>query len=93
VRAFEYWGWRRLLRVPWTAKRSNASVGAEVGGGISLEVRALKLQLSYFGHVIRADGLEKDFMLGMGNGTRSRGRQDADGSMRSLKRQTLISRV
>jgi len=50
------------------------SVWSEVGGGMSLEAKVLKLKLSYFGHVIRADGLEKDFMLGMGNGTRSRGR-------------------
>jgi len=52
--------------IPWTAKRTNASVWAEVGGGMSLEAKALKLKLSYFGHVIRGDGLEKDFMLGMG---------------------------
>jgi len=54
--------------------RTNASLWAEVEGGMPFEARALKLKLSYFGHVMRADGLEKDFMLGMGNGTMIRGR-------------------
>ena len=63
--AFELWCWRRLLRVPWTARRSNQSVLKEIGPGISLEGMMLKLKLHYFGHLMwRVDSLEKTLMLG-----------------------------
>ena len=71
---FEMWCWRRMLRVPWTARRTNASVLEEVGHDTMLELKVLRIKLSYFGHVVRGDGLEKAVMLGMGNGSRSRGR-------------------
>ena len=76
IDAFELWCWRRLLRVPWTAKRSNMSILKEINPGISLEGMMLKLKLQYFGHLMRrVDALEKTLMLG-GNGDRSRrGRQ------------------
>ena len=65
IDAFDLWCWRRLLRVPWTAKRSNQSVLKEVSPGISLERLMLKLKLQYFGHIIqRVDSLEKTLMLG-----------------------------
>ena len=62
---FELWCWRRLLRVPWTARRSNQSILKEINPGISLEVMMLKLKLQYFGHLMqRVDSLEKTLMLG-----------------------------
>ena len=69
--AFELWCWRRLLRVPWTARRSNQSVLKEISPGCSLEGLMLKLKLQYFGHLMRrVDSLEKTLMLGMIEGRR-----------------------
>ena len=74
--AFELWCWRRLLRVPWTAKRSNQSILKEISPGCSLEGLILKLKLQYFGHLMqRADSFEKTLMLGKIEGGRRRGRQ------------------
>ena len=74
IEAFELWCWRRLLRVPWTARRSNQSILKEINPGISLEGMMLKLKLQYFGHLMRrVDSLEKTLMLG-GIGGRRRGR-------------------
>ena len=74
--AFELWYWRRLLRVPWTARRSNQSILKEISPGISLEGMMLKLKLQYFGHHMRrVDSLEKTLMLGGIRGRRRRGRQ------------------
>ena len=74
IDAFELWCWRRLLRVPWTARRSNQSILKEIRPGISLEGIMLKLKLQYFGHVMRrADSLEKTLMLGGIGGKRRRG--------------------
>ena len=74
--AFELWCWRRLLRVPWTARRSNQSILKEISPGISLEGMMLKLKLEYFGHLMRrVDSLEKTVMLGGIGGRRRRGRQ------------------
>ena len=71
--AFELWCWRRLLRVPWTARRSNQSILKELSPGCSLEGLMLKLKLQYFGHLMRrVDSLEKTLMLG-GIGSRRRG--------------------
>ena len=76
IAAFELWSWRRLLRVPWTAKRSNQSILKEINPGISLEGMMLKLKLPYFGHLMRrVDSLEKTLMLGGIRGRRRRGRQ------------------
>ena len=76
IDAFELWYWRRLLRVPWTARRSNQSVLKEISPGCSLERLMLKLKLQYFGHrTRRVDSLEKTFMLGGIGGWRRRGRQ------------------
>ena len=76
IDAFELWCWRRLLRVPWTARRSNQSILKEVSPGISLEGMMLKLKLQYFGHLMRkVDSLEKTLMLGGTGGRRRRGRQ------------------
>ena len=76
IYAFELWCWRRLLRVPWTARRSNQSILKEISPGISLEGRMLKLKLQYFGHLMRrVDSLEKTLMLGRIGGRRRRGRQ------------------
>ena len=73
---FELWVWRRLLRVPWTARRSNQSVLKEIGPGCSLEGLMLKLKLQYFSHLMRrADSLEKTLMLGKIEGRRRRERQ------------------
>ena len=73
--AFEVWCWRRLLRVPWTARRSNQSILNEISPGISLEGMMLKLKFQYFGHLMgRVDSLEKTLMLG-GIGRRRKGRQ------------------
>ena len=76
IDAFELWCWRRLLRVPWTARRSNQSILKEISPGCSLEGLMLKLKLKYFGHLMqRADSLEKTLMLGRIGGRRRRGRQ------------------
>ena len=76
IDAFELWCWRRLLRVPWAARRSNQSILKEINPGISLEGMMLKLKLQYFGHLLRrADSLEKTLMLGGIGGRRRRGRQ------------------
>ena len=76
VDAFELWCWRRLLRVPWTARRSNQSILKEISPGCSLEWLMLKLKCQYFGHLIwRSDSLEKTLMLGRIGGRRRRGRQ------------------
>ena len=76
IDAFELWCWRRLLRVPWTAKRSNQSLLKEISPGISLEGIMLKLKLQYFGHLMRrVDSFEKTLMLGGIGGRRRRGRQ------------------
>ena len=73
---FELWCWRRLLRVPWTARRSNQSILKKISPGISLEGMMLKLKLQYFGHLMRrVDSLEKTLMLGGIEGRRRRGRQ------------------
>ena len=75
IDAFELWCWRRLLRVPWTARRSNQSILKEISLGISLEGMMLKLKLQYFGHLLRrVDSLEKTLMLG------SIGRQEEKGT-------------
>ena len=75
IDVFELWCWRRLLRVPWTAKRSNQSILKEINLGISLEGMMLKLKLQYFGHLVRrVDSLEKTLMLGGIGGRRRRGR-------------------
>ena len=75
IDAFELWCWRRLLRVSWTAKRSNHSILKEISPGISLEGMMLKPKLQYFGHLMRrADSLEKTLMLGGIGGRRRRGR-------------------
>ena len=71
--AFELWSWRRLLRVPWTARRSNQSILKKISPGISLEGMMLKLKLRYFGHLRRADSLEKTLMLGKIECRRGRG--------------------
>ena len=76
IDAFELWCWRRLLRVPETARRSNQSILKEISPGYSLEGLMLKLKLQYFGHLMRrADSLEKTLMLGGIRGRRRRGRQ------------------
>ena len=72
IDAFELWSWRKLLRVPWTARRSKQSILKEISPGISLEGMMLKLKLQYFGHLMqRVDSLEKTLMLG-GTGSRRR---------------------
>ena len=76
IDAFELWCWRRLLRVPWTARRSNQSILKEISPGYSLEGFMLKLKLQYLGHLMRrVDSLEKTLMLGGIGGRRKRGRQ------------------
>ena len=76
IDAFELWCWRRLLRVPWTARRSNQSILKEISPGCSLEGLLLKLKLQYFGHLMqRVDSLEKTLMLGGVEGRRRRGWQ------------------
>ena len=76
IDAFELWCWRRLLRVPWTVRRSNRSILKEISPGCSLEGKMLKLKLQYFGHLMqRVDSLEKTLMLGGIGGKRRRGRQ------------------
>ena len=77
IDAFELWCWRRLLRVLWTARRSNQSILKEISPGCSLERLMLKLKLQYLGHLMRrVDSLEKTLMLGGIGGRRRRGRQD-----------------
>ena len=76
IDAFELWCWRRLLRVPWTARRSKQSILKEISPGRSLEGMLLKLKLQYFGHLMRrVDSLEKTLMLGGIEGRRRRGQQ------------------
>ena len=76
IDAFKLWCWRRLLRVPWTARKSNQSILKEINPGISLKGMMLKLKLQYFGHLMRrADSLERTLMLGGIGGRRKRGRQ------------------
>ena len=76
IDAFELWCWRRLLRVPWIARRSNQSILKEISPGISLEGMMLKLKLQYFGHLMRrVDSLEKTLTLGGIGGRRRRGQQ------------------
>ena len=76
IDVFELWCWRRLLRVPWTARRSNPSILREISPGCSLEGLMLKLKLQYFGHLMwRADSFEKTMMLGKIEGKRRRGQQ------------------
>ena len=76
IDAFELWCWRRLLRVPWTARRSNQTILKEITPGCSLEGMMLKLKLQYFGHLMRrVDSLEKALMLAGIGGRRKRGRQ------------------
>ena len=88
IDAFELWCWRRLLRVPWTARRSNQSILKEVNLGISLEGMMLKLKLQYLGHLMRrVDSLEKTLMLRGIGGRRRRGQQRMrwlDGIMDSM---------
>ena len=88
IDAFELWCWRRLLRVPWTARRSNQSILKEISPGYSLERLTLKLKLQYFGHLMRrADSFEKTVMLGKIEGRRRSGRQRLrwlDGIMDSM---------
>ena len=77
IGAFELWCWRRLLRLPWIARRSNQSILKEISPGCSLEGLMLKLKLQYFGHLMRRpDSLEKTLMLGKIEGGRRRGRQE-----------------
>ena len=76
IDAFELWCWRRLLSIPWTARRSNQSILKEISPRVSLEGMMLKLKLQYFGHLMRrVDSLEKTLMLGGIGGRRRRGRQ------------------
>ena len=76
IDGFELWCWRRLLRVPWTARRSNQSIPKEISPRCSLEGMMLKLKLQYFGHLMwRADSFEKTLMLGKIEGRRGRGQQ------------------
>ena len=76
INAFELWYWRRLLRVPWTASRSNQSILKEISPEYSLEGLTLKLKLQYFGHLMqRTDSFEKNLMLGKSEGRRRRGQQ------------------
>uniref|UniRef100_A0AC11EAD8 Uncharacterized protein n=1 Tax=Ovis aries TaxID=9940 RepID=A0AC11EAD8_SHEEP len=88
IDAFELWCWRRLLRVPWTARRSNQSILKEISPGCSLQGLMLRLKLQYFGHLMRrVDSLEKTVMLGGIGGRRRRGRQRMrwlDGIMDSM---------
>ena len=75
IDAFELWCWSRLLRVPWTARRSNQSILKEISPGCSLKGMMLRLKLQYFGHLMQVDSFEKTLMLGVIGGRRRRGRQ------------------
>ena len=75
IDAFEMWCWRRVLRISWTERVTNKEVLARTSPHMSLEAMALKHKLSYFGHVMRAHGMERDLMLGKVTGKRRRGRQ------------------
>ena len=89
--AFELWCWRRLLRVPWTARRSNQSILKEISPKCSLEGLMLNLKFQYFGHLMRSfDSFQKTLMLGKIEGRRRRGRQRRDGSMASPTRCTWV---
>ena len=89
IDAFELWCWRRLLRVPWTARRSNQSILKESKPEYTLDVLMLKLKLQYFGHLMQtADSLEKTLMLGKIEGRRRRGRQRTRWWMSSLTQWT-----
>ena len=89
IDAFELWCWRRLLRVPWTARRSNQSILKETSPGCSLE--GLRLKLQYFGHMMwRTDSLEKTLILGKTDGGRRRGRQRLRCWMASLTQWTWV---
>ena len=89
IDAFELWCWRRLLRVPWPARRSNQSILKKISPGISLEGMMLQLKLQYFGHLMRrVDSLEKTLMLGGIGGRRRRGRHRMRCWMASLTRWT-----
>ena len=91
IDAFELWCWRRLLRVPWTARRSNQSILKEISPEYSLEGLMLKLKLQYFGHLMwRIDSLEKTLMLGKIEGERRRGQQRMRGWMASPTRRTWV---
>ena len=91
IDAFELWCWRRLLRVPWTARRSNQSILKEMSPGISLEGMMLKLKLQYFGHLMwRVDSLEKTLMLGWIGGRRRRGWQEGKMVMASQTQWTWV---
>ena len=91
IDAFELWCWRRLLRVPWTARRSNQSILKEISPGYLLEGLMLKLKLQYFGHLMqRADSLEKTLMLGGIEGRRRKDDRGWDGWMASPTRWTWI---
>ena len=77
IDAFEMWCWRRILRVPWTARRSNQSILKEISPGCSLKELMLKLKFQYFGHLMRrADSFEKTLMLGKSKGRRRRGQPE-----------------
>ena len=90
IDAFELWCWRRLLRVPWTARRSNQSILKEISPGISLEGMMLKLKLQYFDHLMgRTESMEKTLMLGKIEGGRRRGDRGWDGWMASPTRWTV----
>ena len=91
IDAFELWCWRRLLRVPWTARRSNQSILKEISPGLSLEGLMLKLKLQYFGLLMwRADSLEKTLMLGKIEGRRRRDNRGWDGWMASPTQRTWV---
>ena len=90
IDAFELWCWRRLLRIPWTARRFNQSILKEISPGISSEGMMLKLKLQYFGHLMRrVDSLEKTLMLGGIGSRRRRGRQRMRWRMASLTQWSL----
>ena len=91
IDVFELWCCRRLLRVPWTARRSNRSILKEISPGCSLEGLMLKLKLQYFGHLMqRTDSFEKTLLLGKIEGTRRRGQQRWDGWMASPTQCTWV---
>ena len=91
INAFELWCWRRLLRVPWIARRSNQSILKEISAGCSLEGLMLKLKLQYFGHLMRRpDSLEKSLMLGKDWGQEEKGNRGWDSWMESLTQWTGV---